>query len=223
MRDLQGVAARLQVDAAMHAPSVAMPAGSVQRFRERMVREGMVEGSARRRVSSLYALAAVAAVVVLVAAMVSMPRGRREVEGVVASEGTPVVARQVVAAGVERAAVRARRKREVRAREARYGLASRRDVEVTETSVAAPRFSQAIAGRYAFLSPRSVGEASVAGYPALNRSEISRVDFLANVSDERDALAIERAARPVDIASAGKTFDFAADIRQLHFQLPTSQ
>jgi len=46
-----------------------------------------------------------------------------------------------------------------------------------------------------------------------------------DIHDERDRNA-EGIASPgllINVASAGNTFDFAADIRQLHFQLPTAQ
>ena len=225
LQDLVSIGLQLQLDAALHAISASMPTGSLERFRARAIREGIAPRSAPARPSASYALASAAAFFVIVASLVFMPHGRKAAEHFAVSNAAPIPSRQSLSASVNRRTLMPRPSKVVHAHFMRHRLLRRADTGVNDASLTSQRFPQAITASYPYFGMKVATEVSVTGYPALGRSQISHLDLFSTLGDSttRNAAGKDTPARPIDIASTGKVFDFAAQIRQLHFQLPTAQ
>jgi hypothetical protein len=225
LQDLIYVGVQLQLDAAIHTTSASLPAGSLERFCARAIREGIAPSAASVRPSPSYALASAAAVLVIVAALVFMPHGRKAAESFAVSTAAPIPTRQSFSASVTRRALIPQPSKAVHAHFVRHDIVPHTDIGVNDASLTARRFPQAITTSYPFFGPQSATKSSLTGYPALSRSQISRLDLFRNLdhSNGRKPAGIATPDRPIDIASTGNVFDFAANIRQLHFQLPTAQ
>jgi hypothetical protein len=221
LQDLIFIGAQLRLDAAIHATPASMPTGSLERFVARVVREGIAPRSAPARPSSLYALASAAAVFVLIAALVFMPHGRKAVE-MFATTAAPIPTRQSLSASIPKGTPIAQPAKAVHAHYVRYGPVSHTNAGANDASAAAERFPQTIKTRYPFFAPQSATTSSLTGYPALSPSQISHLDLFLNLKS-RNTAGTAKPDHPVDIASIGNVFDFAANIRQLHFELPTAQ
>jgi hypothetical protein len=213
---------QLQLNAALHATPTWMPAGAFERFRTRALREGIAPRSAQARPSPFYALVSTAAVFVIVAALVFMPPGQKAAESLALSAPAPIPSRQSPSARVTGQTVIPRPLKAVHAHAVRHGLVSPTDAGLNDASLVTLRFPQAFKASYPFFGKSSVTQSSLTGYPALSRAQISRLDLFHNLRDS-DNRNPSGAATPIDIASTGNVFDFAGNIRQLHFQLSTAQ
>ena len=224
-RDLTSVGMRLQFEAAVHPVAAAMPAGSVERFRACAIREGLLPRAAPERSFTSYALASVAAFFVILSALIVMPHGRKAAESVSISRGASLPTRQPLPASVDRTTLLPRASKVAHALVVRHHVLRHASTGADDATQAEQRFLQTIPSRYAFLGPQTATNSSRTNYPALSRSQISHLDLFRDLDDARDrnSEGITSPSRPIDIASAGNAFDFAADIRQLHFQLPTAQ
>jgi hypothetical protein len=225
LQDQISIGVRLQLDEAIHATSSSMPAGSLERFRARAIREGIAPRSAPARPSFSYTLASTAAVFVIVAALVFMSHGRRAAESFAVSTATPTPPHQSFSASVTRRTLSPQPSKALHTHFVRHDIVSHTDIVVNDASLTAQRFPQAISASYPFFGPQSATRSSLTGYPALSRSQMSRLDLFRNFdhTNGRNPAGIATSDRPIDIASTGNVFDFAANIRQLHFQLPTAQ
>jgi hypothetical protein len=224
-QDLISIGMRLQFDEAIHTTSVSMPTGSLERFRARAIREGIAPRSTPVRPSPSHALASAAAVLVIVATLVFMPHGRKAAESFTASTTSPIPTQQSFPASVTRRTLTPQPSKALHAHFVRHDIVPNTDIEVNDASLTAQRFPQAISVSYPFFGPQSATKSSPTGYPALSRSQISRLDLFRNPDhpNGRNPAGIATPDHPIDIASTGNVFDFAANIRQLHFQLPTAQ
>lgn len=225
LQDLISIGAQLQLDAATHAASASLPAGSLERFRARAIREGIAPRAAPAKPSPSHALVSAAAAFVILATLVFMPHGPRSAESLAVSTAAPISARQSLAAPVIGQTLMPQRSKAVHAHFIRHGLVPHTVIGVEDASLTAQRFSQAITTSYPLFGPQSATKSSLTGYPTLSRSQISSLDLFRNLNytNDRNAAGTARPDRTVDIASAGSVFDFAANIRELHFQLPTAQ
>jgi len=224
-QELICIGMQLQLDGASHATSGPMPIGSLERFRVRVVREGIAPRSAPARPSASYAIA-MAATIFVVVALAFVPHGRKPAETFATSAVTVerIPSRESLSASdTERSHV-PRHSRAVPTRSPRHVLVPHTDVGVYDTNLTSQRFPQAIVASYAFFGSESTAKSSATGYPALSRSQMSRLDFFRSL-DDLDSRSDGGLAtvRPVDIASTGNAFDFSAHIRQLHFQLSSAQ
>jgi hypothetical protein len=225
LRDVTSIGIQLQLDAAVYAGPASLPAGSLERFRARTIRESIAPRSVPARASASYALASAAAFFVMVASLVLMPHGRKVVEGLPTSMATSIATRQNLSASLSRRPRMAIRSKVVHAHRVRYGMVGRSDTRVSDASETAQRFPQAIAASYPYFGPKIATKESGTDYPALNGSQISHLDLFRVLSEPgtRNGVGMATPTRPIDIASTGKVFDFAGQIRQLHFQLPSAQ
>lgn len=224
LRDLISIGAGLQFDAAIHATPASMPAGSLERFRARAIREGVAPRPKSTRSSPSYAPASAAAVFSIVVALVLAANGRRAAESFRPSAVAPISSRQSLSASVAGPTLIPQPSKVVHTRFARHGRLPA-DIEVNDATLTAQRFPHAITASYPFFGPQSAPKSSLTSYPALSRAQISRLDPFRNRGDSSSlsAAAIVAPDPPVDIASTGNGFDFAADIHRLHFRLPTAQ
>jgi hypothetical protein len=225
LQDLISIGVQLQFDEAIHATSPSMPAGSLERFLVRAIREGIAPRSTPARPSSWHALASAAAVFVIVAALVFMPHGRKAADSFAVSTAAPIPTHQSFSASVARRTLIPQRSKAARAHFVRHDIVPDTDIGVNDASLTAQRFPQAISASYPFFGQQSATKSSLTGYPPLSRWQISRLDLFRNLdhTNDRKPAGIATPDRPIDIASTGNVFDFAANIRQLHFQLPTAQ
>lgn len=223
LQDLISIGVQLQLD--IHATSASMPTGSPERFRARAIREGIAPRSTPARPSPSYALAAAAAVFVIVATLAFMPHGRKATGSFAVSTAAPISVRQSISAPVLGRTIMRHPSKPVHAHFVRHGLVPHTVMGVNDASLPDQRFPQTLNVNYPFFGPQSAAKSTATGYPALSRSQISHFDLFRNLHDSNNPNAAGRAApdRPVDIASTGNVFDFAANIRQLHFQLSTAQ
>jgi hypothetical protein len=98
-------------------------------------------------------------------------------------------------------------------------------MEVNDASLTAQGFPQMIGASYPYFEPEIATKIKVTNYPALSAPQIARLSLFRTLSESAglDAVGAAPYTRPVDVASTGSVFDFTAQIRQLHFQLPTAQ
>jgi hypothetical protein len=224
-QDLISIGVRLQVDEAIHATSVSMPAGSLERFRTRAIREGIAPRSAAPRSLPSHSLASAAAVFVIVATLAFMPHGRKAAESFAVSTTAPIPTHRSFSASATRRTLIPQSSKAVHTHFVRHDIVPHTNIVVNDASLTSQRFPQAISASYPFFGPQSATKSSLRGYPALSRSQISRLDLFRNLDQttSRNPAGIAARDRPIDIASTGSVFDFAANIRQLHFQLSTAQ
>jgi hypothetical protein len=223
VHDLTSVCIRLRFEAALHPKMASMPAGSVERFRARALQEGLLPSDAAVRRSSSYALVSAAAIFVILSSLLVMPHERKAAESFSADASIPI--RQTLPPSVNPATLPLRASKVARAVVVRHHVVRHADSGAEDTSQAAQRFLQTIPPRFPFFGPQSVIKSSRTSYPALSGSQISRLDLFRDLDHAQDQTAEGLAAhrRPIDMASTGNVFDFAANIRQLHFQPPTAQ
>lgn len=225
LQDFISVGAQLQLDPAVHETEASLPEGSLERFRARAIREGIAPRVESEEVPPLYALASGAAIFFIIAAMIFMPHGRRSAERSSVSDAPPISARQRSFASVARGTNLQQSSKFVHAHFSRHNLAPPIYRGCDEASVTAPRFPQALTASYPFFGSQSVTSSTFTGYPALRRSQMSRLNLFHTLdhSNSRNPTGVARADLPIDMASTGTAFDFSANIRQLHFQLSTAQ
>jgi hypothetical protein len=225
LHDLTSVSVRLQFEAAKHPTAASMPAGSVERFRARVTQEGLMAHRAPPKQSTSYALASAASLFVILSVLISMPHGRKAAESFSISANVSIPLPQNVSASVNRATILSRASRVPHPPVVRRHIVRQADIAEDASTQAAQRFLQTIPSQYPFFGPQSAMNSARATYPAFNRSQISHLDLFRDldVAQDRNSEGLTSTGRPVDIASARNAFDFAADIRQLHFQLPTAQ
>ena len=225
LQDLNSIGAQLQLNAALQATSTWMPTGSLERFRTRAIREGIAPCSVPATAFVSYARASAAALFVIVASLVFILHARRVAERSLMSNGVPIASRQSLTAGVDRRTLIPRPSKVVRAHFVRHGRLRLTDAGARDTSLITQRFSQMIEARYPYFGPQIAMKITVPQYPALSGSQVSRLDLFRTLGESPPRADLGQApdARPIDIASTGKVFDFAAQIRQLHFQLPIAQ
>lgn len=225
LRDLFSVGLQLQLDSANHSTCVSMPSGSLERFRARAIREGITPHSASARRSPSYALASVTAVFVIVATLAFMPHRRRDAGSFAVPTAAPFPSRQILSGSVTERTFIPRPSTAIHTQRVRNHLVPHTDAGVNDASLTAHRFPQAIAANYPFFGQQSATKPSVTGYPALSQSQMPRLDLFRNLDHSSDGNLAGTATpdRTIDIAATGNVFDFTANIRQLHFQLPTAQ
>jgi len=223
LEDLAWIGAGLRLEAVRQAVPASLPAGSLERFRARAMREGIVPRTGSSRASTSYALASVAAMFLLAAGMMLVPRGR-DVGPDVALSATPsVVVPRSVRVGVGGGTPMARGAKVMRARSARH-LVVRRDAEVRDASLIGQRFPEAMGASYPFFGAQGAAKVSSSRYPALSSSQMSRLSLFRTLDPSGSRTPGSAGSdRPINIAVAGNVFDFAADVWQLHFQIPTAQ
>lgn len=221
LQDLISIGLRLQLDGATRAISAPMAAGSLERFRARAVREGIALPSNRAQ-SPLYALAS-AAVFMIVAGLICMPGWRKAPEHLTISAAEPIPIRQSLPAFVTSRKTTPRPSKAIHAHFVRHMFVPHPDIEVNEATPTAQRFPQIMTTGY-FLGPGGI-KPSPTGYPALSRSQISHLALFPELSDSNTTNIASAGAfnRSIDVASTGKIFDFASNIRQVHFQLQIAQ
>lgn len=225
LQDLLSIGSHLQFDAAIHANSAPMPAGSFERFRTRAIQEGIALRSPPARPSPWYALASVAAVFVIVAVLVLMPDRRNAPGHLEMSAQASVPIRQGFPASVTGRQSAPQPSRAVHARFVRHKPVPHTGTGGNEAGGATQQFPRVLTAGYSFFGPESVMKPLPAGYPALSRSQISQLSLFPKLGDSSspNVASLGTPNRPVDIASIGKVFDFATNIRQIHFQRPTAQ
>jgi hypothetical protein len=225
LKDLVSIGKQLHLEGAVHATSALMPAGSVERFRARAIREGIVPRSAPARPYPSYVMAMAAAMfVVITAALVFMPH-KRGATGDFAMVTTEQVTRpQSISAEAPGTVRMPQPAKVVAGHPLRRRVVARHEVKGNDDNLYAQRFPQVTIANYSFFGSQSKMKESGTGYSGLSRAQISRLDFLRNldVSSSRGSGGIA-SPHSVDIASTGSVFDFAANIRQLHFQLSSAQ
>jgi hypothetical protein len=224
LQDLISIGWQLQENAAIHAISAPMAAGSLERFRTRAIREGIALRSAPARPSTSYALAA-AAVFVVVAALVFIPGKRKAPESLAMSAATPIPIRQSLPASVTRRKPTSQPSKAIHAHFVRRRFAPHADTRVNEARLTTQQFPRVITDSYPLFGPASATKPLPTGYPELSRSQIPNFALFPKLDDSSatNLASIGTSNRPVDIASTGRVFDFATNIRQIYFQLPTAQ
>jgi hypothetical protein len=225
LHDLISIGVRLQFEAAIHPASASMPSGAVERFRARAIREGIAPRSTPTKPSPSYTLASAVAVFVIVAALVLMPHGPKAAESFAISTAAPILTRQGLSASVTGPTLISHPSKATHTKFVRQRLVPHTNVGMNDASLAAQRFPRAITANYPFFGQQSTTEPSVAEFPALSRSQVSRLDLFRNLDDSnnRKAAGVAAPDRSIVIAATRNTFDFPANIPQLHFQLPTAQ
>jgi hypothetical protein len=223
VQDLISIGSQLQEDAAIHAISAPMAAGSLERFRTRAIREGIALRSAPGRPSTSYALAA--AVFVIVAALVFLPGRRKAPESLAMSAATPIPIRQSLPASVTRRKPSSRPSKAIHAHLVRDRFVPHASTGVNEARLTTQQFPRVITASYPLFGPASATKPLPTGYPGLSRSQIPHFALFPKLHDSSatNLASIGTSNRPVDIASTGRVFDFATNIRQIYFQLPTAQ
>lgn len=225
LQDLISVGLQLQLDAVIHASSAPMSAGSLERFRARAIHEGIALRTTPARPSPLYALAPVAAVFVIVAALVFMPGRQRAPERLAISAATPIPMRRELPASVTSREATPRPSKAIHAHFVRHRFVPHTDMGVNQASLTAQQFPQVIKASYSFLDQESATKPLPTGYPVLSRSQMSHFALFPGFNDSSttNVASIGTFNHPIDVASIGKSFDFATNIHQLTFQLPTAQ
>jgi hypothetical protein len=225
LQDLISIGLLLQVDAAIHAISTPIAAGSLERFRARAMREGIALRSVPAPPSPSYALASAAAVFVIVAALVFMPGRRKTPESLAISAAAPIPIRQSLPLSVIARKSTPRPSKGIHSHFVRHRLVPHVDIGVNEAGLTAQQFPQGITAGYSFFGPESATKSLSTRYSALDRSQISHLSLFPKLNDSgtTNLASIGASNHPIDIASTLKTFDFAANIRQVYFQLPTAQ
>jgi hypothetical protein len=225
LHDLTSVGMQLQYEAAFHPIVASLPTGSVERFRARAIQEGLMLRSEPARLSTSYALASVAVFFFILSSLIVMPPGRKAAERVAISAAASIPTGQSLPVSVIRTKLLPRPSKVTHALFVRHDVVRRADASAEDTSQAAQRFLRTMPPRYPFFESQSATKSPRDSYPALSGSQISHLNLFRDIHDEQDRNSdgIASTGRPINIASAGNTFDFAADIRQLHFQLPTAQ
>lgn len=225
LQDLISIGLQLQLDAAIHAIAAHMSAGSLERFRARAIREGIALRSAPARPSSSYALASAAAIFVIVAALVFMPGRRKAPESLAMSAAAPIPTQQSFPASVTRRKSTPHLSKAIHAHFVRHRFVPHTDIGVNEANLTTQQFPQGITASYSFFGPESATMSLPTVYPAFNRSQISHLALFPKLNDSSttNLASIGTSNRPIDIASNGRIFDFATNIRQVYFQLPTAQ
>jgi hypothetical protein len=225
VQDLHSIGAQLILNAALQSTSSSMPAGSLERFRARAIREGIAAPAALARPFASYARASVAAVFVMIASLFLVPHGRKAAEGSAVAREVPVTSRPSLAASVNREMPITSPSKVVAERFVRHRKTRITAAEVSDASLTAQSFPMMIGYSYPYFEPEIATRIKGPNYPALSGSQISRLSLFRSLSESagRDAVGAAPHTRPVDIASTGSVFDFTAQIRQLHFQLPTAQ
>jgi hypothetical protein len=225
LHDLSSVDVRLQFNAALNPIAASMPAGSVERFRARAIQEGVLPRAAPARPSRSYALASAAALFVILSSLVVMPHARKGAESFSIPAAASMSAPQTFPASVNQATLLPRASQVAHTLVVRHHVLRHANTGVHESTQAEQRFLQTIPSRYPFFGPQTATNSARASYPALNRSQISHLDLFRDLDDARDrnTEGMPSTGHPIDMASARNAFDFAANIRQLHFQLPIAQ
>jgi hypothetical protein len=225
LQDLISVASQLQLDAAIHAVSAPTPAGSLERFRTRAIREGIALRATTGRPSTSYALASAAAVFVIVAALVFIPGRRKASESLAMSAAIPVPIRQSLPASVTRRKSTSQPSKTIHAHFARHRFVPHTDTGLNEARLTTQQFPRMITASYPLFGPASTTKPLATGYPELSRSPIPHFALFRKLDDSSatNLASIGSSNRPIDIASTGRVFDFATNIRQIYFQLPTAQ
>lgn len=225
LQDLTSIGLQLQEDAAIHAISAPMPAGSLDRFRSRAIREGIELRSAPGRASTSYALASAAAVFFIVAALVSMPGRRKAPQSMATSAAAPISIPQSLPASVTRRKPTSQTSKAIHAHFMRHRFVPHADTGVNEARLTTQQFPRVITASYPLFGPASATKPSPIGYPEFSRSQISPFALFPKLDDPSatNLASIGTSNRPIDIASAGRVFDFATNIRRIYFQLPTAQ
>jgi hypothetical protein len=225
LQDLTSIDLQLQLDAAIHATSAPMSAGSFERFRARAIREGIALRSAPARPSSSYALALAAAVFVAVAALVFMPSRRKAPESLAMAAATQIPIRQSLPAAATRWQSNPQLSKAIHAHFVRHRFVPHLDTVVHEAGLTDRQFPRVSTASYSFFGQESATKSLPTGYPALSRSQISGLALFPRFNDSstKNLVSPGTTNRPIDVASTGKIFDFATNIRQVYFQLPTAR
>jgi hypothetical protein len=161
----------------------------------------------------------------MIASLFLVPHGRKAAEGSVVAREVPVTSRPSLAASVNREMLMTSRLKVIPTRFVRHGKTRVAGAEVSDASLTAQSFPMMIGDSYPYFEPEIATKIKGPNYPVLSGSQISRLSLFRTLSESagRDAVGAAPHTRPVDIASTGSVFDFTAQIRQLHFQLPTAQ
>ena len=225
LQDLISVGSQLQLDAAIHAVSAPMTAGSLERFRARAIREGLALRSAPGRPSTSYALASAAAVFVTVAALVFIPGRRKAPESLAMSAAAPTSIRQSLPASVTRRKPTSQPCKAIHAHFVRHRFVPHTDTGVSEARLTTQQFPRMITVSYPLFGPASATKPLATEYPELSRSQLPHFALFPKLDDSNatNLASIGTSNGPVDIASTGRVFDFATNIRRIYFQLPTAQ
>ena len=225
VHDLIMIGLQLHEDAATHASSASMPAGTLERFRVRAVREGITFRSAPLRPAISYALVSATIIFAIVAALFLVPGRRKIPESLAMSTAGPIPMRQrlPVSASVRNSSTH--RPKTVRAHLLRRGSVSPSDTAANKGPLTTPQFPWVFTGNYALFGSAVATKLLPKSYPEFSRSQMPNLALFPK-SDNSEATKLESKGasnRPLDIASTGRAFDFATNIRQIHFQLPAAQ
>lgn len=225
LQDLSSIGLQLQLEAAIHASPAAMSAGALERFRARAIHEGIMLHSPTARWSPLYALAAAAVVLVILAALISVPTSRKAPERLATSAAAPIPIRQGFSPSVTEPTLTPRYSKAIHAHFVRHRFAPHADMGPNEPRLTTQQFPQVLMANYSFFERESATKPLPTGYPALSRSQMSHLNLFPELNDSgiTNGANIGKSNPAIDVASVGKIFDFAANIRQIHFQLPTTQ
>jgi hypothetical protein len=225
LEELVCLGAALQLREALRAMPTKMPQGAVERFQARALHEGITTHAVPERGFAFHARVPAAALFVVVLTLGFVLQGRRVIERNFASEGVSMADRPSVVANEDQRPVLQRPARVIRTRLPRHRRPGVSKAQDKETSATVQRFPQLIAASYLYFSPQVETKMPEPQYPALSGPQISRLDPFRPLRETaaRDGFDAAAYGRPMDIASTGKVFDFAAEIHQLHFQLPTVQ
>lgn len=161
----------------------------------------------------------------ILSALIVMPLGRKPTESFSIAAGIPRPTQRTVPASVNQPALLPRASKVIHGLVVPHNVLRQVDMGSDDGSQAAQRFLQTIPRRYPFFGPQNATNSSRTTYPALDRPQISHPDLFSDLDDtqSRNTEAMTSPGRPIDLASAQNTFDFVANIHQLHFQLPTVQ
>jgi len=224
LQDLMSIGLRLQEDSVLRALSAPMSAGSLERFRTRAIREGIALRSSQGQPSTSYVLAA-AAVFVIVAALIFIPCRRKVPESLPVSAATPIPIRQSLPASTTRQKSASQLSKAIHAHPVRHTLVRHTNIGANEARLTTQRFPRVMTASYPLFEPASATKPLPIGYPELSRSQISDLALFSKLDDSSTTNLASKGTsnRPIDIASTGRVFDFATNIRQIYFHLPTTR
>jgi hypothetical protein len=226
LQDLLSIGLHLQMDAARYTISTPMPAGSLEKFRARAIREGIPLRPAPSLLSPSCALLSAAAVFLVVVVLAFTSARRRAPETLaITTAVAPIHTPQSLPASVTTSRSTPQPAKAIQAHFARHRSVPHTDTNVHEAGLTAHQFPHVITANYSFLGSESARNLAATVYPALGRSQISYPALFPkwNGSSTSNLAFTGASNRPIDLALTGKVFDFAANIRPINFQRPIAQ
>ncbi len=201
----------------------SMPTGSLERFRSRAIREGIALRPASARPSMSYLLASATAALIVIAMLTLLPHTQKVLETAQLSTSTSILTQQNPSTVVTPQIRATRFLQANHAHSTRRTIVPHTSAEINTINLAPQRFPQVIAASYPLFESQNTQKPSPIGYPALSRSQVLHLDPFPALDHASNPNIAGIATLDSPIASTGKVFDFAVNIRQLHFQLPIAQ